>query len=73
MTWQTIAWRWNDATKHVAQGETLWKEADDAPLSLDYVRELCGLAPRTEARAGCYVAQMRVGDQTVLLFKRVSP
>ncbi len=73
MTWQKIAWRYNDPGRNPGFPDVLWSECDDAPMRLDYVRELCGLAPRTQARRGCYAAQMRMGDKTFLLFKRVSP
>ncbi len=73
MTWQKIAWRYNEAARNAGFPDVLWSECDDAPFSLDYVRDLCGLAPRTRPQRGCYAAQMRMGDKTFLLFKRVSP
>ena len=60
--WQPIAWRWNDR-----RGP--WREYDDAPITLDQVRLLCGLNANVEARPGHTCAHQVVGNKTVLVYR----
>lgn len=60
--WHRIAWRWNDRMSP-------WRECDDAPIGLDAVRTLCGLAPRSSAQPGHVCAQRTEGARTVLVYR----
>jgi hypothetical protein len=67
-TWAAIAWCWNMPRP----AEPRWHQCDDAPYSLDEVRELIGFARGAKARPGAFAAQMRTEDRTYLLFKQVA-
>jgi hypothetical protein len=65
--WTPIAWCWNMPRAN----EPRWNECENAPLRLEYVRQIAGLARGHRAQPGCYVAQQRGPDVTYLVFKRV--